>query len=419
MIEVRKLSQGIKIVMDPVSEVESVAIGLWVRTGAVDEVDKYAGISHFVEHMMFKGTETRTAMDIAADIDKIGGQINAFTGKEATCYHVKVLSSNFIAGVDVLLDMIENSVYDKVEMSRERRVIEEEIKMTLDSPEDLAHDVSTELIFKGQTLGNSIIGTATNLKRISRNVMTSYVKNRYTKDNIVISVAGKFDADEICRYFQNRLEKLEEKSVVVSEPKDAKEYKPGFRVIKKDIDQTHICLGVPTIALDDESYYGLMVLNNAVGGTMSSRLFQNIRETKGLAYSVFSMATSFRESGYFKIYAGVAGDKVKAAIDGIKEELDKVAEKSISSDELHWSGEQLKASFIFGQENMAARMFTNGKNLLLMDKVQTMEDIIEAYDNVSMDEINRIKDLVCDFSRYSAVAVTGNANLNIKKYMRG
>lgn len=415
MLELRKLPSGIDIIMDPVDEVESVAIGIWVKTGAINEEEKYAGISHFVEHMMFKGTETRSPKDIAADIDKIGGQINAFTGKEATCYHVKVLTSSYKKAADVLVDMITNSTFKKEEMDKERQVICEEIKMTLDSPEDLVHDISTELIFKKEDLGKSIIGTPTSLKRITSNVIKSYVGKRYTRDNLVISVAGKFDKDDICEYFMDKFTNLEEKTANIDYMEE--DYQPSFKVVKKDIEQTHLCMGMPSYSMEQEEYYSLLVLNNILGGTMSSRLFQNIREEKGLAYSVFSMTAAFKEKGYFKIYAGVANDKISSTIDGIKEELVKIKNQGITEEELDSSREQLKAAFIFGQENTAARMFTNGRTAILLNKLYSMEDVIELYDKVNMERIQDIKNSICDFYKFSGAAVTGSKSLSIKNLM--
>ena len=208
MITTKQLSSGVRIVLEQIPYVQSTAIGIWVRTGAVDESEKYAGISHFIEHMMFKGTARRSARQIAEDIDRIGGQINAFTGKEATCYYVKAVSSSYKKAADVIIDMLTSSLLDRQEMNKERQVICEEIKMTLDSPDDLAHDTITSLIFKGNPLGKSIIGTPTSLKRITHNVMEKYLREEYTRDNIVISVAGNFDEGDVCEYFDEKLLEL-------------------------------------------------------------------------------------------------------------------------------------------------------------------------------------------------------------------
>lgn len=415
MLEIKKLSNGVDLIMDPVEEVESVTLGIWVKTGAVNEEKKYAGISHFVEHMLFKGTENRTYLDIARDIDKIGGSINAFTGKEATCYHVKVMSSKLFEGADVLCDMIENSIFPKKEMDKERLVIGEEIKMTLDSPEDLCHDLSTELIFNGNVLSKSIIGTPSSLKRITQNVMKDYVKKRYAKDNIIISIAGKFDENEVVRYFENRFSNLEETSEDIEF--ESSEYTPKVKVVHKDVEQCNLCMGLPTFPIDDERYYAMQVLNNILGGTMSSRLFRNIREERGLAYSVFSMVSGNKNHGYFKIYAGLNRDKVRDAIEGIKEEIRILASEGVTQEEISASKEQLKAGFVFSQESTASRMFNNGRMAILMDRIVPMDEVISAYDKITKSDVEALIPLISDFTKYSAVAVTGSEDLNLKKYI--
>lgn len=413
-IDIRKLDCGVSVVTEQIPYVESVAIGIWVKAGAVNETAKYAGVSHYIEHMMFKGTEKRSARDIAADIDKIGGQMNAFTGKEATCYYVKVLKDSFEKGAEVLLDMLNHSVFDREEMNKERQVICEEIKMTQDQPDDLAHDTISEMMFKGDPLGNSIIGTPTTLNRISRNVMTAYKEAEYTRDSIVVSVAGNVDPERVCDYLADKFDTLKA-SKEVSQVATA-EYNRNCKVIVKDIQQSHLCLSTRAIALDDPKYYAFSILNNVMGGSMSSRLFQNIREEKGLAYSVYSMLSAYSRAGYYTIYAGVSHDKIHRAIDGIGEELHLLEKDGITAEELSASREQLKSNYIFGQENVASRMFSIGKNLLLLGKVYTPEEVLKDLNAVTMEDIEEVKAMICDMNRYSAVAVTGQ-RINLKGMM--
>ena len=415
-IEIRKLDCGVRVVMETIPHVQSAAIGIWVKTGAVNATSKYAGVSHYIEHMMFKGTENRNAREIAADIDKIGGQMNAFTSKESTCYYVKVLKDNFEKGAEVLLDMLSNSLFDKIEMDKERQVICEEIKMIEDQPDDLAHDVVSEILFKGNPLGNSIIGTPSSLNRISRKVLTEYFDTQYTRDSIVVSVAGNINPDQVCAYLEDKFDKLG-----ASKPVHENGYTPyekKHKVIVKDIQQSHLCLATRAISLIDPRYYAFSVLNNVMGGSMSSRLFQNIREEKGLAYSVYSMLSCFSSDGYFNIYAGVSHDKIGAAIGGIREELEILGSQGITEEELSASREQLKSSYIFGQENGASRMFAIGKNLFLLDRVFTPEEVLEGLNAVTMDDIEEVKKTLCDMSSYSAVAVT-NKRINLKRMMEG
>lgn len=405
MITTRKLSNGVRMVMEQMPGVQSIAIGVFVRTGAVDEMDRNAGISHFVEHMMFKGTESRDARTIAADIDRIGGQINAYTSKEHTCYYVKAVSENYRKAADVIVDMLEHSVFDPAEMDRERQVICEEIKMTKDSPDDVVHDTFVSQVFRGNPEGRSIIGTPSSLNRVTHGVITRYVREQYTRDSIVVSVAGKFDEDEICAYFENAFLSLGDSKPSARESRTP--YKRSFRSVTKDIQQSHICLGTRGLPLGDDRSYAFQIMNNLLGGSMSSRLFQNIREQKGLAYSVFSSSGGFRNAGYFEIYAGVAHDRIRKAIEGIREEIDRLGRESVSQDELDSSREQIKSIYVFSQESSSARMMINGKNFLLKNKVYMPEEVLDGYNSVTIDDIDRIKKLITDFDTYSATVVSG------------
>lgn len=414
MIKVKDLKCGIRMVLEEIPYVQSVSMGIWVRAGARDESRELSGVSHFIEHMMFKGTEKRTAKQIAEDADRISGQMNAFTGKEATCYYMKTLSSNADKAAEILCDMFVNSRFDAKEMAREKKVICEEMKMVNDSPEDVAHDTICELIFKGNPLAKSILGTATSLKGISRDMLKKYIEDEYTKDSIVVSVSGNFDEDTVCDIFDRELGGLRDKKS--GKAYEEAPYKPSYKVIVKDIEQSHICLGTRGVKIDDDLYYAFSLLSNILGGTMSSRLFQNIREQKGLAYSVYSHMSSFTDMGYFNIYAGVAHSRIEAALAGIKCELEGLKKDFVTEDELAMAKEQLKGNYIFGQENVNSRMFSAGKNMLLMGETFTMEEVIDEIDSVTMDEIKEAVDMISDISNYSAAVVT-NEKINLKRIM--
>lgn len=405
MVTIKKLNCGTTVIMEKSERVQSAALGIWVRAGASDEWDEVSGVSHFIEHMMFKGTKNRTAKQIAEDVDKIGGVFNAFTGKEATCYYIKTLSSNICRGAEILLDMLTGSKFDQEEMDRERHVICEEIKMVKDTPDDDVYDTISELVAGGNPLGRSILGTPESLAGIDRSRLVDYRDQMYARDSIVVAVAGNFDEEAIEAIFEDRLTSLRDKK-----PKkeiQLKPYQQSFNVKVRDIEQTHICLATPGIALDDPRYYAFVLLNSIFGGSMSSRLFQNIREQKGLAYSVCSMNLFSSYWGFFSIYAGVSPEKAEEALDAIHYELDTLRESGVTEEELAMAKEQMKSSYIFGLESVNSRMFSIGKNKLLLDRVYAEEEVLSSFDRVTREDIREVAEMIGDYSSYCGAAVTG------------
>lgn len=405
MVTIKKLNCGTTVIMEKSERVQSAALGIWVRAGASDEWDEVSGVSHFIEHMMFKGTKNRTAKQIAEDVDKIGGVFNAFTGKEATCYYIKTLSSNICKGAEILLDMLTGSKFDQEEMDRERQVICEEIKMVKDTPDDDVYDTISELVAGGNPLGRSILGTPESLAGIDRSRLVDYRDQMYARDSIVVAVAGNFDEEAIEAIFEDRLTSLRDKK-----PKkeiQLKPYQQSFNVKVRDIEQTHICLATPGIALDDPRYYAFVLLNSIFGGSMSSRLFQNIREQKGLAYSVCSMNLFSSYWGFFSIYAGVSPEKAEEALDAIHYELDTLRENGVTEEELAMAKEQMKSSYIFGLESVNSRMFSIGKNKLLLDRVYAEEEVLSSFDRVTREDIREVAEMIGDYSSYCGAAVTG------------
>ena len=405
MVTIKKLNCGTTVIMEKSERVQSAALGIWVRAGASDEWDEVSGVSHFIEHMMFKGTKNRTAKQIAEDVDKIGGVFNAFTGKEATCYYIKTLSSNICRGAEILLDMLTGSKFDQEEMHRERQVICEEIKMVKDTPDDDVYDTISELVAGGNPLGRSILGTPESLAGIDRSRLVDYRDQMYARDSIVVAVAGNFDEEAIEAIFEDRLTSLRDKK-----PKkeiQLKPYQQSFNVKVRDIEQTHICLATPGIALDDPRYYAFVLLNSIFGGSMSSRLFQNIREQKGLAYSVCSMNLFSSYWGFFSIYAGVSPEKAEEALDAIHYELDTLRESGVTEEELAMAKEQMKSSYIFGLESVNSRMFSIGKNKLLLDRVYAEEEVLSSFDRVTREDIREVAEMIGDYSSYCGAAVTG------------
>ena len=416
MVKTMKLGCGTTLMMEKTDYVQSAALGIWVRAGAVDETDDVSGVSHYIEHMMFKGTKTRSAKEIASDVDRIGGTFNAFTGKEATCYYIKTLSSNICKGADILLDMLTESEFDPEEMDKERQVICEEIKMVKDSPDDDVYDTISELVASGNPLGRSILGTPESLSGIDRNRLVGYYSDKYARDSIVIAVAGNFDEQAVAELVERRLEPLREHKIMKTT--EIKPYRQSFDVKERDIEQTHICLATPGVSMDDDRYYSFVLMNSILGGSMSSRLFQNIREEKGLAYSVCSMNVFSSYWGFFSIYAGVAHDKAEETLEAIRYELDALREKGVTDEELSMAKEQVKSSYIFGLENINSRMFSIGKNKLLLDKVYTPEEVLGKFDAVTRKDILDAAAIVGDYRSYCGAAVTGRA-FDLERMVRG
>lgn len=404
MVKVRKLSCGATMVMDRTDYLRSASLGIWVNSGSCFEKLEESGISHYIEHMLFKGTSSKSAREIAESVDRIGGSFNAFTGKESTCFYIKTLSSNIRAGAEILLEMLTDSLFDQEDMDKERFVILEEIKMSRDTPDDQVVELITELVNSENPYKNSILGTPESLKGIDRDLMLSYFRRRYARDNIVISVTGNFDEDELAELFDEKLMCLEAEGEVVSQ--EIGPYVQKFAVEKRDIEQTHICLAAPGISIEDDGYYAWTLMNNIFGGGMSSRLFQKIREEKGLAYSVCSVNGFYSKTGFFNIYAGVAHDKAEETIDAINSELKLYAAEGPTEDELAMAKAQAESSYIFGLENSNSRMVNIGKNQLLLGRVLSPDEVIDGFDSVTVDSIREILSGLGDMSNYCGASVT-------------
>ncbi len=406
-----KLENGITIITEKNTMVRSAALGIWVASGSVYEDDLTHGVSHFIEHMMFKGTENRSARQIAEDMDKIGATFNAMTGKEATCYYVKTLTSNIYKGAEILMDMVLGSTFDTVELNKERQVILEEIKMVKDTPDDEIYDIISELVNRGNPLARSVLGTPESLAGIDRDRMVAYYKERYTRDGIVIAAAGNFDEDRIIEMFSEKMDSLKEKAD--SAERMLRPYEKSSLVKVKDIEQTHICLAVPSVSYDNDLYYAFALMNTILGGSMSSRLFQNIREQKGLAYNVCSVNSFSSVTGFFNIYAGVSRENAAKTIREIRFELSKMAEEGVSEEELSIAKEQVKTSSIFALENPAALMFSLGRYKLLMDRLFSVDESLEKYSAVTRNDILRAAEMIGDLDNYCAAVIT-NEEMDIE-----
>ncbi|MBR5742074.1 MAG: insulinase family protein, partial [Firmicutes bacterium] len=397
------LKNGIRLVMEPLPYVQSAAIGIWVGAGSCDETEREAGISHVIEHMLFKGTETRSALEIAADTDALGANANAFTGKEATCYYIRTLTSHAREASEILLDMFLRSKFDPKELEREKRVIYEEMKMCEDSPEDYAHDLLSEIVFRGTNLERGVIGTRASVAAITRDDILAYRAREYSPGKILVSIAGNFDPDEMTGLFSDALGGFAAPEAERKETPLA--YKPEFLCKIKDVEQSNVCMGLPSVPIEHELYYPMHVLSSILGGSMSSRLFQEIREKRGLAYSVFSSLQCYPRHGMFEIYAGVGHDRVDETVSAVADVLRTVGRDLVTESELRTAKEQLKAGIVYGRESTNSRMIANGRNEILLGREVPAEEILRKTDAVTMESLRAAADLVTDPSRYSVVVV--------------
>ncbi len=401
-----KLNSGIPVVCEQVPDFRSVTVGIWVRAGSATETPEENGISHLIEHMLFKGTEKRSAKQIAMEMDSLGGQINAFTSKECTCYYIKVIDEKLKDGIEILSDLFLNSVFDEKELEKEKGVVLEEIAMYNDTPDEVAHELISSTFFKGTLLEKSILGPAENIKSFGRDDVVSYKERFYGPKNIVVAVAGNFDMGELMetlnRYFCN----LSAPGVIKSDLAAA-ELKHGRKnsFVKRDIEQAHLSLAFPGYALSDPERYPLSVLSNIIGASMSSRLFQKIREEKGMAYAVYSYLSMYTATGMFAVYAGTTQRNLQTVIELVLEEMKTLKQDKITKEEFLQSKEQLKGNYILALESTSAKMNSIGKAKLLTGKLITEEETIELVNKVSFEETRAILDKLIDFEACAITAV--------------
>jgi len=399
-----KLSNGLCVVLENLPHAPSASVGAWVRAGAVDEGEK-AGISHLIEHMMFKGTKNRSFRQISEDLEKLGTSVNAFTTKEATCYYIKSLSSNLTQSIDVIADMAANSLFDAGEMEKEKDVIYEEMKMIEDAPDDFGMDLIQEAVFEGTTLAGRIIGSPESVRSITRDDILSYTDARYNAPGMVIACSGMYDEDELMAALEKGFGCLGSAGA----QDRVYEAAPATRIrnsVRKEIEQTHLFFGTKGVSFTDNDVYALNLYASILGGGMSSRLFLTIREEMGLAYAVYASDCPYVSDGQFTIYAGVADEKVCDATGAIRAVLQKLADEGVGSEELAKVKEQYKASFVFRRESNSSRMFAAGRNMLLLGRIYTEEEILAGVDAVTEEDIARLAAKYADFSDYSAIAIS-------------
>lgn len=405
---------GFRLVVNKIEGLYSVSVGVIVNTGSVNETEKNNGISHFIEHTVFKGTEKRSAFKISDDIDKIGAQINAFTSKELTCYYTKSTAEHFYDSAEVLSDIIFNAVFDEKELDKERGVIAEEINMSEDTPEDLCLDLLAESYYGKEKLGQTILGSIKNVYGFTKKDIESYMDKYYTADNVVLSVSGNVDIKEA--------EKIAEELFVVKFKRlksgAQAEYsgsRCGNLVKKKQIEQSHIGLMIPAVSVLDDRAEALNVANTVLGGGMSSRLFQRVREELGLAYSVYSYPSMYKDSGVIEIYAGVNKDARDSALEEIIKEIKKFKKDGISKDEFNRGKEQIKSSFIMSRENTASQMLLFGKYLVFNNALFDFDKRIKKIDDLTEKDVSNVIEEFFDINKTAFATVSpNNKKLKIK-----
>ncbi len=395
------LDNGLTVATERIPEFRSCSLGLWVGAGSRFETEEQAGLSHFLEHMLFKGTSQRTAYDIAVAMDGVGGQLNAFTEREHTCYYARVMDRHLPLALDVLSDMYTGSRLEQKDIDIEKTVILEEIKMYEDTPDDQIFDIFTRSLYSGHPLGRPIIGYAKVVESVKRGDFTNYMEARYRSSNLLVAAAGQVDHDELVAAVQQHIcQKMPESDplkqcLVAPKPSQTK------AVYNKDCEQAHICYGCSGLAYTDKRRYGLLLLDSVLGGSMSSRLFQEIREKQGLVYSVSTFQNSYFDGGLFGVYAGTSAEKVEQVLELTRTIFASVRSEGIDKAELERAREHLKGSLALGMESTSNRMMRLARTELYHKRFIPLSEVIDEVDAVTMDDIRELTDWLLDPDRYT------------------
>jgi len=380
------LPNGLRVIGERLPYLRSVSIGVWLGVGSMMELPHENGLSHFLEHMVFKGTAKRTARQIAEEMDAVGGQLNAFTSKDCTCYYAKVIDENLPLAVDILSDLTCHAVLDETELNKERGVILEEIAMDEDSPEDLVHELLSKAQFGEQSLGMPILGPSELIERYTPADLAAYRGKHYRPDNAVVALAGNYDPDEVKALVEKFFGEWNNKGDGMILP--AQKPLAGVNLAKeKDTEQMHLCLGFEGTPYGGEDVYPQAVLNNLLGGAMSSRLFQRIREELGMAYSIYTYPNSYKGCGTFAVYAGVSPRNGEKVLHEIRAEMKKLLEEGITQKEFDASKQQLRSGYLLGLESPGTRMQAMGRGLLLLGRSITPEETIARIEKVTMEHV--------------------------------
>lgn len=398
------LENGLHVVGERLPYLRSVSIGVWMRVGSMMETPAENGLSHFLEHMVFKGTEKRSTRDIAEEMDAVGGQMNAFTGKDCTCFYAKVIDEDLPLAVDILSDMTLHASLDETEFKKERGVILEEISMEEDSPEDVVHELLSRIQFGDQAAGMPILGPAEQIAAYTRDDLANYRARHYHPENCVVALAGNYDPEQVLalmqQYFGEWKKSGQRQTVPPMQPI------PGQKAAKeKDTEQLHICLGYPGTFLGSDELYPMSVMNNLLGGAMSSRLFQKIREEMGMAYSIYTYPSTYVGCGTFAVYAGVSPKNGHAVLDETLKQLDLLCRDGVTEKEFREAKNQLRGSYLLGLESPGSRMQSMGRGQLHLDRCMTPEETVAKIEAVTIESVNAVARRV--FSNAPCISVVG------------
>ncbi len=411
MKEIITLNNGLRIALEKMP-LNSVAFGIWVKNGSRYESEQESGISHYIEHLLFKGTKNRTAKEIANEMDKIGGQMNAFTSKEYTCYYAKTLDKHLKKAVDILTDMFFNANFDDEDIKKECNVILEEIAMYEDSPEDLCMEIYHDEVFKNTPLASKILGTKETITTFNSKTFKDYLYKKYTPENVVISIAGNFDQNEVLEIINEYFGDFNTKDK--TEVNTKTNFTPSFITKEKDIEQLHLLMGFESFGVGDENSYDVTTLGAILGGGMSSILFQKVREERGLCYSIYTQNLSYKNIGTFTIYSALNKNNVNELYDVVLKEINNLKSNSITNELLSEKKEQINCNYLLSLENSINRMSANGRSVILHDRIRTTEEIIEKIEKVSVESLNNVIDKIFDLDKMS-IAMTGNVSgVNLK-----
>jgi predicted Zn-dependent peptidase len=395
------LANGLRLLTEQMPHVRSVSIGVWLARGSRHESQAQSGIAHFVEHMLFKGTSTRSAEDIAQTIDSIGGQMDAFTAKEYASYYIKVLDEHLPIALDVLSDIVRRPAFTAADVEREKKVVLEEIKMVEDTPDDLVHELFTEHLWEGHPLGRPILGTKETVESLTAAALRRYFDGVYTAPNLIIAAVGNVDHQRVRDLVEGAFGTVPSQSVDVAETPPV--VVPRITIRAKELEQSHVCLGTSGYRQDHEDRYTSYVLNTILGGSMSSRLFQNVREKRGLAYAVFSGLSAYRDAGSMTIYAGCANEATGELIDVVVGELRRLKDEPLPAAELQRAKDHLKGSLMLNLESTSSRMSHLARQEIYFDRQFGLDETLEGVERVTVEDLHRV---ASDLLREGALAAT-------------